>query len=490
MGHVDHGKTSLLDAIRETNVVESEAGGITQHIGAYEVKTAKGDIVFLDTPGHEAFTAMRAHGSKITDIVVLIVAADDGVMPQTLEAINHARVAGVPIIAAINKIDLPGAKVEKVRQQLANYNLISDEWGGDTFTVEISAKNKINLDKLLETILFKAELMELKTNPNCPAQGIVIESKLDSRKGPIATVLIQKGVLNIGNSFICSITYGKVKALTNDRKERISKANSNIPVEILGFDSVPFVGDKFMVVKDDSVAREIIQKRQAIFRQERLQVNRKISLEDIAAGKLKQLNIVLKADVQGSLDAIRDALGRISSDKVKLNIVHFGVGAISMSDVNLAISSDAIIIGFNIRPNPDSEVLAKQEGVDIRVYRVIYELIDEIKHALEGMLPPKFKEVTIGKVQVRKVFQISRVGAVAGCFVTAGKVQRSAHVRLLRDNVIVYDGTIATLRRFKDDVKEVEKGYECGIMLSDYNDIKINDVIEVYIQEKVEQKLD
>jgi len=489
MGHVDHGKTTLLDTIRKTKVTESEVGGITQHIGAYRVDTQKGSIVFLDTPGHELFTAMRAHGAKITDIVVLVVAADDGVMPQTIEAINHARSAGVPIIVAINKIDMPNSNPEKVKQQLASYNLLPDQWGGDTLTVEISARNNINIDKLLDTILFKAELMELKSNPDCPARGIVVEAKLDSRKGPLGTILIQDGTLKIGNNFICGLTYGKVKSIINNMNQRINSAGPSTPVEVLGFDSVPFVGDKFIVVKDEYTARDIVEKRRNIYKQQKYQTRHRISLEDIKSSGIKQLNLIIKADVIGSLCAIRDAIDRIDLNDVKFNIVHSGVGSINVSDINLAISTDSIVIGFNIRPEQNAESLAKQEGVDIRIYRIIFELVDDIKKALEGLLAPKYKEVIIGKVQVKKVFNISKIGTVAGCVVLEGKIQRNSSVRLIRDNSIVADTKIASLRVVKNDVKEVEKGHECGVLLENYNDIKIGDIIEVYTKEKIEQKI-
>ena len=484
MGHVDHGKTTLLDTIRKSKITEKEHGGITQHIGAYMVKTPKGEIVFLDTPGHQAFTAMRAHGSKITDIVVLVVAADDNVMPQTVEAIDHARAAGVPIIVAINKIDVATANPQGTKQKLTQYGLIPDDWGGDTLTVEISARNNINIDKLLESILFKAELMELKANPERPARGVVVESRMDPRKGPVATVLVQAGTLKAGDALICGFTGGKVRAMLNDTGHRINAAGPSVPVEILGLESVVSAGDACFVVKDERLAREIISKRKAALSAQRVDARKRVSLEDIGAGRVKQLDIILKTDVSGSLDAIKDAIEHLHSDEIKLNIVHGGVGAINESDVNLAIASNAIIIGFNVRANPNAETMAKKEGIDTRTYRIIYELISSLKSAMEGLVEPKMVETTTGRVEIKKVFQITGSGAVAGCMVIDGKINRSSKVRLLRDDVIVYEGTIKSLKRFKDDVREVEKGYECGVSLENYNDIKAGDIIEVYVQEK------
>ncbi|OIO74363.1 MAG: translation initiation factor IF-2 [Elusimicrobia bacterium CG1_02_37_114] len=484
MGHIDHGKTSLLDAIRQTKVTEQEHGGITQHIGAYKVTTKKGDIVFLDTPGHEAFTSMRAHGAKITDIVVLIVSADDGVMPQTVEAIDHARAAGVPIIVAINKIDLPNANPQQVKQQLTKHNLVADDWGGETFIVEISARNKINLDKLLETILFQAELMNLKANPSRAAQGVIVESRLDSKKGYLVTVLMQKGTLKISDSFVCGLCCGKVRAITNDIGKRINTAVPSTPVEVLGFNDLPVAGEKFIVVKNEQIAKDIVEKRKTLAKQQKFEGRQHVSLSDLAAGKIKQFNLILKTDVAGSLEAVCGALERVPTEEVKLNIVHSGVGTITESDVNLAITTDSVIIGFNVRSDVNSEGLAKREGVDVRTYRIIYELIKDIESARKGMLEPKVIETVIGKAEVRKIFRTSH-GAVLGCMVLEGKIQRGAHGRLLRDNVIVHNGILASLRRFKDDVREVEKGYECGIVLENFNDVKEGDLIEVYIQEKV-----
>ena len=490
MGHVDHGKTTLLDTIRKTKVTEKEHGGITQHIGAYKVHHPKGDIVFLDTPGHEAFTAMRAHGTKITDIVVLVVAADDGIMPQTIEAIDHARSGNVPIIVAVNKIDLAKSNPQLIKQQLSQHNLVPDDWGGDTMMVEISARNNINIDKLIETILFKSELLELKANPDKQAQGVIIESQLNSQRGPIATVLVQSGTLAVGEAFVSGMTSGKVRAMINEFGGRIPKVGPSTPVEILGFSGMPQAGDKFTVVRDERLAKEIAEKRQGMITREKRGTQKKVTLEDLSVKKIKQLNIILKTDVHGSYEAIRDALSRFTHETVEINIIHMGVGAINESDINLAVASDAIIIGFNIRPESKMEALADKEGVDIRIYRIIYELISDIKKALSGLLEAKVKEVVSGHAEVRKTFVVSKVGTVAGSMVVDGKAQRAAKIRLLRDNIIIWTGGLASLKRFKDDVKEVEKGYECGIFLENYNDIKTGDIIEFYVQEKVKQELD
>ncbi|OGS21383.1 MAG: translation initiation factor IF-2 [Elusimicrobia bacterium RIFOXYA2_FULL_39_19] len=484
MGHVDHGKTTLLDTIRETKVTEKEHGGITQHIGAYRVKTPKGDIVFLDTPGHEAFTAMRAHGTKVTDIVVLVVAADDGIMPQTIEAIDHARSANVPIIVAVNKIDIAKANPQNVKQQLSSNGLLSDDWGGDTLTVEISARNNINIDKLIETILFKAELLDLKANPDKPAQGIIIEAQMHSQRGPVATVLVQTGTMSVGDAFVTGVTSGKIRAMIDEYGERVTTVGPSTPIEILGFNSLPQLGDRFVIVKDERIAREIMEKRQNNVLRDKNVIRKKVSLEDLGT-KIKKLNIILKTDVQGSSEAIRDALSRISHENVEINILHMGVGAINESDINLAVASEAVIIAFNIRPDPKAEALAEREGIDIRIYRIIYELISDINKALQGMLEAKMKEVIYGHVEVKKTYLVSKVGTIAGCQVTNGKAKRLAKIRLLRDNIIVFDGNIASLKRFKDDVKEVDKGYECGILLENFNDIKTGDILEFYGQEKV-----
>ncbi|MFH1368767.1 MAG: translation initiation factor IF-2 [Elusimicrobiota bacterium] len=490
MGHVDHGKTSLLDVIRSTNVAQGEAGGITQHIGAYSVKTSKGEVTFLDTPGHEAFTAMRSRGAKVTDLVVLVVSASDGVMPQTVEAIDHARAANVPIIVAINKIDIAGANPEQIKQELNKYNVIPEDWGGDTIMVEVSAKKNINIEQLLEMILLKAELMELKANPDRMAKGAVIEAKLDPRRGPVATVLVQTGTLKVSDNFVVGTTFGKVRAMTDDHGRRLNEVFPGRPAEILGITSAPQAGDQFIVVEDERVAREISRSRQNRAKEDALRPRHHLSLEDISLGKTKDLRVILKTDVQGSLGALSDSLEKLSTSEINLKLIHRGVGSITESDVMLAASSDAMIIGFNIRPEAASQKLADKEGVSIRVYRIIYEVISEIRAAMEGLLEPEVKEVVIGKALVRQVFKTSKAGTVAGSAVTDGKIQRSSFVRLLRDNVIVYQGSLASLRRFKDDVKEVDKGFECGIALENFADIKQGDVLEVYIKENISRKLE
>lgn len=493
MGHVDHGKTSLLDAIRETRVAEKEAGGITQHIGAYQVKTEKGTITFLDTPGHEAFTAMRARGAHATDLVILVVAADDGVMPQTTEALDHARAAGVPIVVAINKCDLPTANPQKIKQELSTLGLAPEDWGGKTVMVEVSARQKTNLGKLLEMILLEAELLELKANPNRPAQGVVVEAKLDSRRGPVATVLIQKGTLRVGDAFVCGLTAGKVRALTDHRGQRVKEAPPSYPVEILGLSGTPQAGDKLVVVSSDREAREIAERRQIISIGETRSKRQHLTLEDFhqaaTAGKIKTLPIVLKTDVRGSLEAIQDSLLKLSTEEISLKLIHVGVGGINTSDVILADASDAVILGFNVRPDPSSEELARRDGVEIKTYRIIYELINEVKAGLEGLLDPEEKEVTLGWAEIRQVFRATKIGVIAGCMVTEGKVSRSAKVRLVRNGAIAFEGTLASLRRFKDDIKEVEKGYECGIAIANFQDVKVGDRIEVYILEKKARKL-
>ena len=493
MGHVDHGKTSLLDAIRSARVAEKEAGGITQHIGAYQVKTDKGLVTFLDTPGHEAFTAMRARGAQATDLVILVVAADDGVMPQTVEALNHARAAGVPIVVAINKCDLPTANPQRIKQELANLNLAPEDWGGKTVMVEVSAKAKKNLDKLLEMILLEAELLELKANPNRPAQGIVVEAKLDPRRGPVATVLIQKGTLRVGDAFVCGVTAGNIRALTNDKGERVKDAPPAYPVEILGLSGTPQAGDKLVVLPSDREAREIAERRQGIATAEARRTRQHLTLEAFheaaAAGKVKQLPIVLKADVQGSLEAIRDSLEKLNGAEISVRVIHAGIGGITNSDVVLADASDAVILGFNVRPDPSSESLAQREGVEIKTYRIIYDMVNDVKAGLEGLLDPEEKEVTTGWADVRKTFTAPKVGFVAGCMVTDGKVTRTGRARLVRNGAIVFEGAIGSLRRFKDDVREVEKGYECGISLANFQDVKVGDKIEFYVIEKQARKL-
>jgi translation initiation factor IF-2 len=491
MGHVNHGKTSLLDSIRSSNVAGGEHGGITQHIGAYKVQVPGGGyITFLDTPGHEAFTAMRSRGSQVTDIVVLVVSATDGVMPQTIESINHAKAADVPIIVAVNKIDMPLADPQKIRQELSNYGLVPEEWGGDTIMVDISAKQKTNIDSLLEMILLKAEMMELKAISDKKAEGIVIEAKLDSRKGAVATLLVQSGTLKVGDNIIVGTTYGKIKALADEHVKRFNFACPSTPVSVLGINEPPQVGDKFVVVENESKAREISRSRKEKVKESSLKPTHHLSLTDISAGKAKDLRIILKADVQGSLGALSDALERLSTSEISLKIIHRGAGAITESDVALAVASDALIVGFNLRPDSVVERLAETEKVSINVYRIIYDLISDVKAAMEGLLDPDMKEKVLGKAVVKQVFKISNFGTISGCSVSDGKIQRGAKVRLLRDNVIIFEGNISSLKRFKDDVKEVEKGYECGIGLENFSDVKPGDVMESFITEKIARKLE
>ncbi len=493
MGHVDHGKTTLLDAIRETNVTATEAGNITQHIGAYKVKTEKGEIVFLDTPGHEAFTAMRARGAQITDIVILVVAADDGIKPQTVEAIDHARAAGVPIIVVINKIDLPQADVQRVKQELNKYNLVPEDWGGKTICVGVSALKKMGLDALLEMILLQAEMMELKASIEGKASGVVVEAKLDKKRGRIATLLVQKGTLKTSDVFISGSTYGKVRAMFDDNSVRINEAGPSTPVEILGLFGLPHAGDKFKVVKDETKARHVVTVREQIKKEEQLKKIRRITLEElheeIIKGKLKELKIIIKADVQGSIEALKDALEKLSNPEIELNVIHSGVGGINENDVILASASNAVIIGFNIRPELSAKRLADKEGVDIHIYRVIYDVVSAVKQALEGLLEPDYKEVNAGRAEVREVFKVPKGGIIAGSFITEGKIMRNANARITRDNVIIYEGKIASLRRFKEDVKEVSVNYECGICLENFNDIKKGDIIEVYTLQRIQRKL-
>lgn len=493
MGHVDHGKTSLLDAVRQTNVVAGEAGGITQHIGAYQVSLKGRDITFLDTPGHEAFTAMRARGAQVTDIVVLVVAADDGVMPQTREAVNHAKAADVPIIVAINKIDKPEAKPERVKQELSELGLIPEAWGGQTIYCEVSAKKRIGIEQLLEMILIQADVLELTANPNKMARGTIIEAKLDRGRGPVATVLVQSGILKVGDVFVSGLQYGRVRALVNDKGERVESAGPSVPVEVIGFSGVPQAGDVFIVVEEERKARQVAEFR---MNRQRTAMSgmKKVTLEDlhsqIQEGAVKELNVVLKADVQGSAGAIVDSLEKLSTPAVKLRVIHSSVGAINETDVMLAAASNAIIIGFNVRPEPKAMELGQREGVDIRLYNVIYNIIDDIKAAMEGMLEPTLKEKSLGRAEVRQTFHVSKVGTVAGCYVTDGVMtKQSDGVRVLRDNVVVYDGRLHSLKRFKEDVREVQAGYECGLSIENFNDIKVGDVIEAYAIEKVATKL-
>jgi len=493
MGHVDHGKTSLLDAIREANVIAGEAGGITQHIGAYDVELDGRKITFLDTPGHEAFTAMRARGAKVTDIVILVVAADDGVMPQTKEAINHSRAAGVPIIVAINKVDKPDANPERVKRELSEQGLVSEEWGGDTTMVEVSAKQKLNLDGLLEMILLQADVMDLKANPNKPAKGTVVEGKLDKGRGPIATVLVQDGTLKSGDYCVVGIHSGRVRAMHNDRGEKVTDAGPSMPVELIGLSGVPEAGDIFVSMKDEKQAKEIATLRQIKQRGLELAKHTKLSLEElytrIQAGDVKDLNVIIKGDVQGSVEAVSESLRKLSTAAVRLNVMHSAVGAVNETDVNLASASNAIIIGFNVRPEVKAQVLAEKEGVDVRLYSIIYNAVDDVRMAMEGLLSPIFKEKYLGRAEVREVFSVPKIGNVAGCYVQDGKVIRNAQVRLLRDNIVVYEGKMSSLRRFKDDVKEAASGYECGIGLENYNDIKLGDIIEAFEMEKMAAKL-
>jgi len=493
MGHVDHGKTMLLDAIRKTNVVSGEAGGITQHIGAYDVELENGNVVFIDTPGHEAFTAMRARGAQVTDVVVLVVAADDGVMPQTKEAIDHARAAKVPIVVAINKIDKPTANSEKVKKDLSEYGLVPEQWGGNTLFVEVSAKQKTGIKELLDSILLQAEILELKANPDKPARGVIIESKLDKGRGPVATLLVQEGTLKAGDPFIAGSHYGRVRAMLNDRGQKIEAAPPSTPVEVVGFTDVPEAGETFIVVSEERMAKQISLYRQEKIREKELSKLSKVSLEElydkIKKGEVKELNVIIKADVQGSIEAVKEALKKLSTDAVKVNVLHDAVGGITETDVNLASASNAIIIGFNVRPGPKAQVLADQEHVDIRTYSVIYDAMTDIKNALEGLLEPTLKEHILGRAQVIQLFNIRKVGTVAGSLVTDGKVVKGSHARLLRDNVVVYDGRISSLRRFKDDMKDCSQGLECGIGIENFNDIKLGDVIESYEVEAVQTRL-
>lgn len=493
MGHVDHGKTSLLDVIRQTNVTDGETGGITQAIGAYHVHINNRDIVFLDTPGHEAFTAMRARGAQVTDIVVLIVAADDGVMNQTVEAIHHAKVAGVPIIVAINKIDKPGADPEKIKQALTEHGLLSEQWGGDTIFCEVSAKKKTNIEELLEMILLQADVMELKADPDRPVRGIIIESKLDKGRGPVATVLIQEGTLREGDSFISKTEFGRVRAMINDQGKRIKEAGPSIPVEVIGFSSVPQTGAEFFCVEDEKKARSISDYWTRKAREKELSSLSKVTLEQLyqrIKDGVKECNVIIKADVQGSIEAISDALNKLSTDDIKLKIIHSSTGAISETDVMLASASQAIIIGFNVRPDARVAEVAQQESVEIKLYDIIYNVIADVRAAMEGLLEPEYREVVQGRAEVRELFKVPKVGTIAGCYVTDGKIMRSNNLRLLRDGVVVFDGKILSLKRFKDDAREVLTGFECGIGIEGFNDIHLGDIIEAYLTEELEKKLE
>ena len=494
MGHVDHGKTSLLDAIRKTKVAEGEAGGITQHIGAYTVAVRGKQVTFLDTPGHEAFTAMRGRGAKITDIVILVVAADDGVMPQTIEAIHHAKAASVPIIVAINKIDKPGANSDRVKNALSEHGLISESWGGDTIMVEVSAKEKIGLDNLLEMILLQSEVLELKADPHRLAKGVVVEAKLERGRGPVATVLVQSGTLRVGDVFVVGIFSGRVRALITHTGSKVQEAGPSIPVEVAGLPGVPSAGDVFQVVKDERVAREIAEDRARKQRTADLSGSAKVTLDDLFAkikeGSVKELALVIKSDVQGSAEALTSGVEKLATAAVKLRVIHSGVGGVTESDVLLAAASNAIVVGFNVRPEPKAGTLAEQQGVDIRLYTIIYDALAEIKAAMEGLLEPTLKERTLGRAEVRQVFTVSKAGVIAGSYVVDGTITRAAvGVRVIRDNVVVYEGKLGSLRRFKDDVREVQQGYECGISVENFNDIKAGDIVEAYAIDKIAAKL-
>ena len=491
MGHVDHGKTSLLDAFRHSNVTAGEAGGITQHIGAYTVMCKGRQITFIDTPGHEAFTSMRARGAQVTDIVILVVAADDGIMPQTIEAINHAKAANVPIVVAINKIDKPGADPDRVTQQLTEYGLVSEDWGGDTIVVPVSAKKNINLDTLLEMVLLQADVLELRANPNRLAKGTVIEAKLDKARGPLATVLVQNGTLKKGDTIIAGTAYGRIRAMIDDKGRTVNTAGPSTPVEILGFNEVPEAGDVMNVADADKLTRQVAEERKDKIKAAQIKAMQKVSLDELfnqmAEGDLKELNIIVKADVQGSAEAVKQSLEKLSNDEVRVRCIHNAVGAISESDVMFASASNAIVIGFNVRPDATARALAEKEKVDIRTYRVIYNAIEDVEAAMKGMFKPVYKEVEMGRISVRNTFKISGVGTIAGAYVQDGKVTRSAQVRVVRDGVVVYDGKISSLKRFKDDVKEVASGYECGISFENFNDVHEGDVIEAYTMEQVER---
>lgn len=490
MGHVDHGKTSLLDAIRKSKVTATEAGGITQHIGAYTVKINDEKITFLDTPGHEAFTAMRARGAQVTDIVILVVAADDGIMPQTQEAINHCKAANVPIIVAINKMDKPDANADRVKQELTEYGLISEDWGGDTITVPVSAKTKQGLDELLEMVLLTAEMLELKANPARKARGTVVEAKLDKGRGAVATLLVQNGTLHVGDAILVGTTYGKIRAMFDDKGKKTKAAGPSIPVEILGLSEVPSAGDRFTVVKDEKTARQMAEARKLKIKEQQSFAHR-VSLEDlysqIQEGKVKELSLIVKADVQGSVEAMKQSFEKLSTDNVKVRVLHGAAGAITETDVTLASASNAIIIGFNVRPDSNASALAEREKVDIKTYRVIYDAIEDIKSAMIGMLEPDYKEVILGTAEIRQTYKISNVGTVAGCYIQSGKIVRNSDIRLIRNGIVILEGKLASLKRFKDDVKEVAAGYECGLSIEKFNDIKEGDIIEAYTMEEVKR---
>lgn len=491
MGHVDHGKTSLLDAVRKTNVIEGEAGGITQAIGAYKVKVKDREITFLDTPGHEAFTAMRARGAQITDIAILVVAANDGVKPQTIEAINHAKSAGIPIIVAINKIDLPDANIEKVKQELMAYELVPEEWGGDTIYVPISAKKGENIDQLLEMVLLEADVLELKANPHKQAKGAVIEARLDKSKGAIATMLVQRGTLDVGDTIVVGSSIGRIRAMKDDKGKSVKAAGPSTPVEIMGLTEVPEAGDTFYEVKNEKMAKHLIERRKRQAREKAINSATKVTLDNLFTqmeqGNLKVLNLIVKADVQGSVEAVKQAMEKLENEEVKVKVIHAAAGAVNQSDVTLAKVSNAIIIAFNVRPDNMAKEMAEKDEVEIKQYSIIYQAIEDVEAAMKGMLDPKYEEKVIGNAEVRQTFKISNVGTIAGCYVISGKVERNAGVRVIRENVVIHDGHLATLKRFKDDVKEVTKGFECGIQIENYNDIKEGDVIEAYIMEEIKR---
>ena len=491
MGHVDHGKTSLLDSIRSANVTDTEAGGITQHIGAYRVRINDKKITFLDTPGHEAFTAMRARGAQVTDVAILVVAADDGIMPQTVEAINHAKAANVSIVVAINKIDKDGANPDRIKQELTEYGLVPEDWGGDTICVEVSAKKKINIDSLLEMVILVSEMRDLKANPNRRAKGTVIEAKLDKGRGPVATVLVQNGTLRVGDVIVAGTAVGHVRAMTDDTGKKIKKAGPSVPVEITGLGEVPEGGDVFYAVEDERLAKNVVEQRKQKQKDELVKAHTTVTLDDlfdrIKEGEQKELNIIIKADVNGSVEAVRQSLEKLSNEEVKVKTIHGAVGAINESDVMLAFASNAIIVGFNVRPDSGAQASAERQGVDIRLYRVIYDAIEEIEAAMRGMLDPTFKEVVTGHAEIRQTFKVSGVGTIAGCYVTDGVITRNASVRIVRDGIVVHEGALASLKRFKDDAKEVNSGYECGLSIEKFNDIKEGDVVEAYEMKEVEK---
>lgn len=489
MGHVDHGKTSLLDAIRNTSVTSTEAGGITQHIGAYRVQTPEGKITFLDTPGHAAFTSMRARGAMATDIAILVVAADDGIMPQTIEAINHAKAANVSIIVAINKMDKPGASPDRIMQQLTEHDLVPEEWGGDVICIPVSAKTHQGIDKVLESINLVAEMLELKANPNRAAKGIVIEAKLDKGRGPVATVLVQNGTLKTGDTIVAGTSVGRVRVMTNENGKVLDSAGPSVPVEIMGLAEVPQAGDTFDAVSDERLARELVEQRKREAKEEEFKQYQKVTLDNlfssISQGDMKELNIIVKADVQGSVEAVKQNVEKLSNDEVKVKVIHGSVGAINESDVMLANASNAIIVGFNVRPDPVAAEIAERDGVDMRMYRVIYDCIEELEAAIKGMLAPKFREVVLGRAEVRNVFKLSSAGMIAGSYVLDGKITRNSQIRVVRDGIVIFEDAIASLKRFKEDAKEVASGYECGVGLEKFNDIKEGDILEAFIMEEV-----